>query len=379
VRFCDEISHTSELGIFNRGDHSELGIHPGKPLENPYSGNVVDICPVGALTDKDFRFKCRVWYLGSTKSVCPGCSKGCNIEIHDNRERAQRPHVAKGARVMRLKPRYNPDVNQWWMCDEGRYGYKSVDEYRLTDVQVQDAGGYRQASWDEALGQMSQTLTRLREAKQLDRVGVILSTHLTNEDLYAAKRLFRELGIRNLTVQGPPRPGSSDNFLLKADRSPNTRGAQALGLSFESAKLLERATRKELSVLWVFGLDLIDVYGATLSRAAASNLELLIFQGSNTSASCQLAHVVLPSAVYAEKDGTFTNCQGRIQRIHQAFAPVGDAKPDWLILSELAKRLGVAWNCSGAQAIFEELAAGEPAFQGLTYEAIGDHGAPLKC
>jgi len=249
----------------------------------------------------------------------------------------------------------------------------------LTQVQVREGAGLRQASWGEALGRMSQTLTRLREAKQLDRVAVILSTHLTNEDLYAAKRLFRELGIQNVTVQGPPRPGPSDNFLLKADRSPNTRGAQALGLSFESAALLERATRKELSVLWVFGLDLIDVYGTKLSSAAASNLELLIFQGSNTSASCQLAHVILPSAVYAEKDGTFTNCQGRIQRIHQVFPPLGEAKLDWQILAELAQRLGVAWNCSGAQAIFEELAAGEPAFQGLTYEAIGDHGAPLKC
>ena len=120
VRFCDEVSKTGELGIFNRGDHAELDVFPGKPIDNNYSGNVVDICPVGALTDDDFRFKCRVWYLRSTQSVCPGCSMGCNIEIHDNREREVRPHVAGGARIMRLKPRFNPEVNKWWMCDVGR-------------------------------------------------------------------------------------------------------------------------------------------------------------------------------------------------------------------------------------------------------------------
>src|SRR3989338_3943604 len=128
VRFTDEISKTSELGIFNRGDHAELDVAPGQALDNPYAGNVVDICPVGALTDRDFRFKARVWYLSSSPSVCPGCSRGCNIDIHYVLDR---PYLADGARVMRLKPRYNPDVNQWWMCDEGRYAYKAIDQARL--------------------------------------------------------------------------------------------------------------------------------------------------------------------------------------------------------------------------------------------------------
>ncbi len=379
VRFTDEITKTGEFGIFNRGDHSELGIHPGKQVDNNYSGCVVDICPVGALTDRDFRFKCRVWYLGSTKSVCPGCSMGCNIEIHTNRERKDRPHIASGARVMRLKPRSNPDVNQWWMCDEGRYGYKFIDENRIPKVQIQDGHEYQETSWDEALDRIAQTIKRLTEANQLDRIGVILSTHLTNEDLYVARGIFGGLGIHHVTVQGPAKPGVSDTFLMKADKSPNTRGAQALGLSFESAKLLERAARKDLSVLYVFGHDVLEVYGQSLVSQAVANLDLFVFQGSNRNASCQFAHVILPSAVYAEKDGTFTNCQGRVQRIYQAFPPLGDAKSDWQVLFDLTKRLDRAWAFSDAKAIFNDLAAHEPAFHGLSYEALGDYGALLTC
>ncbi|MBI3088320.1 MAG: molybdopterin-dependent oxidoreductase [Candidatus Omnitrophica bacterium] len=376
VRFCDEITKTGELGIFNRGDHSELGIHPGKPLDNPYAGNVVDVCPVGALTDKDFRFKCRVWYLGSTSSVCPGCSKGCNIEIHDNRERGQRPHIAQGRRIMRLKPRYNPDVNQWWMCDEGRYGYKFIDENRLTQVQLRDGSGYRAGSWDEALGLLTQTLRRLKDAQQLDRAGVVLSTHLTNEDLYVAKRVFGGFGIRSLAVQ-PARQGSQDDFLRRADKSPNTRGAQAMGLSFDVKAVLERAARKELSLLWVFGGDLVELAGEAQAKTIADSVDLLVFQGSNVNRTCQLAHMILPSAVYAEKDGTFTNEAGRVQRIRQAVQPLGEAKPEWRVLLDVADRTGFLWEFRDAQGVFGSLASHEAAFKGLSYDVLGDQGAML--
>ena len=379
VRFCDEVTKTGEFGIFNRGDHSEIGIHPGKELHNNYSGNVVDICPVGALTDRDFRFKCRVWYLASTKSVCPGCAMGCNIEIHANRELEFRPHIAGGARVMRLKPRYNADVNTWWMCDEGRYGYKTIDERRLTQVEHRNGAGLQPWSWDEAFTQFVGAFTQLKAANKLDQIGVMLSTHLTNEELYVAKRVFQALGIRKVTVQGPARPGKSDAFLLKADKSPNTRGAQALGLSFDSATLLQQAARKELSVLYVFGHDLLDVYGQAAVDPALPNLELLVFQGSNANPTTKVAHVILPSAVYAEKEGTFTNCQGRVQRIASAFPPLGEARTDADILLELAKRFGVSMHAQDAPAIFADLAAHEPAFRGLSYEIIGESGALLAC
>ena len=378
VRFCDEITKTGELGIFNRGDHAELDVVPGKQLDNNYSGCTVDVCPVGALTDRDFRFKCRVWYLASTNSVCPGCSMGCNIEIHSNRERRERPHVAGGARVMRLKPRCNPDVNQWWMCDEGRYGYKTIDENRLLAAQVRNGTGPLEVEWEEALGRVADVLSQLKSAGQLNRVGVLLSTHLTNEDLYTAKRFFHELGVSHVAVQGAT-SGSNDDFLIKSDKSPNTRGAQALGLSFDSMAVLEQARRGELSVLYVFGHDLVKLYGQQAASEVATSLSLLIVQDSNLNASCQLAHVVLPSAVYAEKDGTFTNFQGRVQRIRPAFSPLGQAKPDWQILMELGARLSVPLHFPDAKGVFTELASKEPAFRNLSYETIGDSGALLTC
>ncbi len=376
VRFCDEITKTGEFGIFNRGDHSEIGVFDGKQVDNKYSGCVVDVCPVGALTDRDFRFKCRVWYLGATKSVCPGCSMGCNIEIHSNRERKDRPHIAGGARVMRLKPRHNPEVNRWWMCDEGRYAYHAIDEHRIMNIQIRDGHATREGSWEEAFTRLVSAIQRLKTAGQLDRIGVILSTHLTNEELYLAKTIFRQLGITQVTAQAP-RPGGSDDFLIKADKSPNTHGAQALGLAFRSDALFERAARLELSMLYVFGHDLEAVFGREPVAAVSANVEMIVFQGSNVNASGQFAHLVLPSAVYAEKDGTFTNCQGRVQRIHAAFPPLAEAKTDADILSELAKRLGVSVNFPDVQSIFADLAAHEPAFRGLRYEAIGDTGAML--
>jgi len=375
VRFTDEVTKTGEFGIFNRGDHSEIGLQPGKQLANNYSGNVVDICPVGALTDRDFRFKCRVWYLGSTRSVCPGCSRGCNIEIHDNRERAHRPHIADGARVMRLKPRYNPDVNQWWMCDEGRYGYKSIDQGRLLQARGADDG--RAQTWDEAMKQLAGAMARLREAKQLERLGVILSSRLTNEDLFAAKKLFKELGVSHVVFQRP-KPGAGDELLLQADKSPNAKGAEALGIPEGAEGLLDQAARGELAALLIFSEDLAALFGEPRVREAAKQLELLAFIGPNANKTSELAHLVMPSAVYAEKDGTFTNFQGRVQRIHAALDPAGDAQPEWAIVTALAARLGVSLAYADAQSIFADLAKTERPFHGLSYDAIGDHGALLK-
>ena len=151
VRFTDEITKTGEFGIFNRGDRAELGLYPGQELNNPYSGNVIDVCPVGALTEQDFRFKARVWYLSSAPSVCNGCAQGCNIDVHYVLDR---PHLNDGARVMRLKPRYNPDVNQWWMCDEGRFGFHWIDRGRLTHVR--DRG--TESTWEKAVAAISAEL-----------------------------------------------------------------------------------------------------------------------------------------------------------------------------------------------------------------------------
>ena len=200
VRFTDEITHTGEFGIFNRGDKAELGICPGMELDNPYSANVVDICPVGALTERDFRFKARVWYLSGAATLCNGCSQGCNIDMHYVLDR---PHLNDGARLLRVKPRVNPDVNQWWLCDEGRYGLGWLDEERLTEVR----GPKEDDSWPQALGAIGAALAGSDGNGDRQRIGVIASAQLTNEDLFLIRELF---GDARVTAAVTEEPGFSD-------------------------------------------------------------------------------------------------------------------------------------------------------------------------
>ena len=376
VRFTDEVSKTGEFGIFNRGDQAVVGLYPDKVLDNKYSGNVVDICPVGALTDRDFRFKARVWYLSSAPSVCPGCSQGCNIDIHYVTDR---PHLSGGARVMRLKPRYNAEVNQWWICDEGRYGYKFIDQGRLRKVLFRG----KEISWEKAIGELSGYLAHLTPENRKQSIGVIASAQLTTEELFLVRKLFKEsLGIAHCFAQVPTKPGTSDNFLIKADKNPNTMGAALLGLagngSPSATELIEQAVAGRIKTLWVFGHDLVALFGEEKVKELAKKLELFVFQGSNENGSSRYAHWVLPSAVFAEKEGTFVNCQGRVQRIVKAFEPLGESKADWQILLELFQGLKIPVSYAHPKEIFAALAQAEPAFSGLTYEKIGLEGMSLR-
>ena len=370
VRFADTITKTNELGVFERGDHSQLDVYPGRELDNKYSANVVDICPVGALTDKDFRFKCRVWYLDKTKSVCPGCSMGCNITVEWDK---MRPHQQKKARVMRLKPRLNPDVNNYWMCDKGRYDYHFIDENRIQTPQLGD----KLISWDVAINTVAQAI----KSTTADRIGVIASAKLTNEDLFAVRKLFKDgLKISNVDFRVGEKPGDSDDLLIKADKNPNTAGALAiLGESgTDVQQMMTRAKQGELDVLYVFGHDLVELFGKDAVEQVARKVKLLVFQGSNINGTCGYANLNLPSAVYAEKEGTFTNCQQRVQCIWPAFMPAGEAKLDWVILSLLGEQLGTPLNYKGAQDIFKDLAGTVAPFAEMTYEKISDQGMVLK-
>ena len=213
MRFTDEISRTGEFGIFNRGDRAELSLYPGQHLDNPYSGNVVDICPVGALTDRDSRFKVRAWYLSTAPTVCNGCAQGCNMDVHYVLDR---PHLNEGARVLRLKPRYNAEVNQWWMCDEGRYGFGWIDKGRLT--RVSDRGV--DATWERAVAAIAAELTALVERGNGSGLGVIASAQLTNEELFLIREIFANaLGAR-VTASVPARPGPSGPSPGERWRSP---------------------------------------------------------------------------------------------------------------------------------------------------------------
>jgi NADH-quinone oxidoreductase subunit G len=372
VRFTDEISKTGEFGIFNRGDRAEVGLYPGQRLDNPYSGNVIDVCPVGALTEQDFRFKARVWYLSSAPTVCDGCAQGCNIDMHYVLDR---PHLNQGARVLRLKPRYNQDVNKWWMCDEGRFGFGWIDHGRLTRVRHQGVD----ATWDEALAAIAVALANVRRHGSLSRLGVIASSKLTNEELFLIRDLFRDALGAQVTASVQPSPGYSDDFLIKADKNPNTLGATLLGLSGPGAPdadgIVADALQGRLEALWVFGHDLLKLFGEDTVRDLSRKLDLFVLSGTNENPTASWAHWVLPSAAYVEKDGTFVNCHGRVQRVGRAFPPMPDAREDWKVLLEIAGRLNHQRAWHNPQEIFLGLAATEAPFRGLTYKDIGSQGA----
>jgi NADH-quinone oxidoreductase subunit G len=373
VRFADTITKTSEFGVFSRGDHSQLDVYPGKKLDNNYSGNVVDICPVGALTDTDFRFKCRVWYLAQTKSVCPGCSMGCNITVEWDK---MRPHQHKKARVMRLKPRLNHDVNDYWMCDKGRYGYRSIDEKRIQHPQLKD----NLISWDEASTIIAESIKPLRDTNRTNRIGVLASAQLTNEDLFVVRKFFKDtLRGAQVGVVALEKPEDSDDFLLKADKNPNTAGAiNILEPHMKAEEILLKATQGEIDVLYVFGHDLVALLGQETVEQIARKVKLFVYQGSNVNATCGYAHLNLPSSVYAEKEGTFTNFQKRVQRIWPAFLPMAESKGDWEIIALLSSRLGAPLTYQHSSEIFKDIAASVAPFAEMTYEKLSDKGMILK-
>lgn len=379
VRFTREISKTGELAVHDRGHLSEIDVLPGIPLDNPYSGNVVDICPVGALTDRDFRFQCRVWFLGSTPSICPGCSRGCNTEIHYNSRYNPRYH---DKRVQRLKPRFNKEVNGHWMCDEGRYAYQSIDaETRLKTPRLRRGDDWQEVDWDEALGITVTALRETLEKRGPGSVALLASPQMTNEELFQLRELFQDgLGVNNIEYRVQPLdPVYADDFLVTPDKNPNSLGAETLGLAGAgSEELLKACEAEQIQFLYICHHDLTRGFDAERVRSALSKVPFIAFQGSWTQATADLAHVQLASAVYAEKEGTFTNIQRRVQRIHPAVSPLGESLPDLEILVRLATVFGLPARPTQAEKVFEGLTQKVPAFQGMSYDSIGDSGQLLQ-
>jgi NADH-quinone oxidoreductase subunit G len=370
VRFCDEITGTGELGIFNRGDHSEIGLFPGRDLVNNYSANVVDVCPVGALTDRDFRFQVRVWYLETAKSVCTGCARGCNIEVHVSR---RRPHHAEGRRVARLKPRFNAEVNAWWLCDIGRYHFGFVDgPSRLTAPARRGAGGSTEVAWDEAVAAVAEALRR----HPPEQVAVLASPRMANEDLIALRRVLEARGITQVAFDVPPAaPAEGDDFLLRADRTPNRRGAELIGVGGDAAAILAAARGGRLRCLWVFHHDLLAAgWPSSEVAEALERVETVIFTGTNANATSDRAHWVLPAAAWVEREGTFTNFEGRVQRFRTATEPLGAALAEWDLLGRILDAGGGSPAGSRAELWFRDLARAVPAFAAMTYQSVGDSG-----
>jgi NADH-quinone oxidoreductase subunit G len=337
IRVCDEVAGQHQLEMANRGDREILTTAPGERLDNPYSLNTVDVCPVGALTAKDFRFTLRVWELMMTPSVCNGCATGCNIEIHHREGHAYR-----------LVPRPNPDVNKYWMCDEGRFTYKDVHAERLATPVIDGLP----ASWDKAL---EAAKTRLEDVLDADRgaVGVVLSATHTNEDNWVLLRLAREfLGLEKIYVGAKaPVPSREDKILRVADVNPNQRGVRTLaGEAATSLNWLETDLKSgKLKALLVLGADVPIA-------AKLDGLKTLVVIATHDRGVTPAAHVALPAASWAEVHGTITNKDGRVQRLRAAFPPLGQSLPAWEVVLRLGRKLGAAFEYPYPRAIFQELA-----------------------
>ncbi len=376
VRFCEEVSKTGELGIFNKGTWSEVNIYPGKPLDNNYSGNVVDICPVGALLDRDFRYQMSVWYLQEQFSVCPGCSTGCNIRIHYNTDRT---YKTEGRRIQRLKPRFNDHVNKYWMCDEGRYNYRWLNENRLTEPLIRELDELKPADWDRMLASVADGLIRALAIGGPAVAAVIASPQMTNEELYLVRKIFFEhLSISSLHFVLPPKPkATEDGFLLKKDKNPNTKGAQLILPEQKTAPVeavLDLARDGRLKFLYIMHSDVADIYGADPVRDALANVETVVYHGTNLNTTVPLATHILAAAPYAEKEGTFTNFQGRVQRIFPAVPPLHQARTTLEILRDLGRKTGAEVKSAEASEIFSELASKIKPFSGMSYGTIGLSG-----
>ncbi len=376
IRFTDEISKSGELGIFNKGTWSEVNIYPGRQLDNNYSGNVVDICPVGALLDRDFRYQMSVWYLKEQFSVCPGCSTGCNIRINYNTDRT---YKTEGRRIQRLKPRFNDHVNKYWMCDVGRYNYRWLDENRIAEPLIKSKEGEKPVDWDTVLTSVADGLKRALFEGGPAAAAIITSPQMTNEELYLARKIFFEhLSIPSLSYALPiPKDAKEDGFLLRKDRNPNTKGAELILAeqnNYSVQSVLDLARSGRLKFLYIMHSDLAAIYGDDTVRELLANVETVVYHGTNLNGTVPLATHVLAAATYAEKEGTFTNFQGRVQRIFPAVAPLEDSRTTLEILRDIGRKLGTDIKSAQASEIFAELASRFASFSGMSYVTIGLSG-----
>ncbi len=330
VRFLREVTKTGELGLFERGIRTEVGVFEGRPVSTLYAGNLVDLCPVGAITDSDFRFRSRAWLLEAAPAICPRCARGCSVFVDFV---SGYPLPGGARRVYRIRPRENPDVNGFWICDLGRYGYKSdLEAPRRAASELLRDGRRTAVAAAEAL---SWAAVKLRAAAAAggDRTVVVLTSALTNEELRAARALFFDrLGIRRVYFSDPPR-GEADGLLLAADRAPNRRGAEAAGFAPQPANL--EAIAEGTDLLLAFGFCFGEEAAGRPAEALSAIPAKALFSPRAT-AGDDLFDAVVPTRHPAEKAGSFTNVDGRVQPFEPVFSGPGESVAEAEIIARLA-------------------------------------------
>ncbi|MHB8931046.1 MAG: NADH-quinone oxidoreductase subunit G [Melioribacteraceae bacterium] len=397
IRFSDEIAKKNQLTFVKRGDKVTITTFPGESFDNPYTLNTTDICPVGALTNQDFRFKSRVWEMSKTNSVCVGCSRGCNTEVW-----------VRNNQILRLTPRQNNDVNSYWMCDNGRLNtFKNVNaENRINGTFIRKEGELEKVSWEEALKVAAKSLKDYKSGE----IAFIGSAFTTCEDNFALVKFAKSLGVVNIDFVNHTVQGDQDDILIREDKTPNTLGAELSGVRSGSNGLSVEGMMKAIKEGKIKALYVMEDDVASLNEEyekILSKLELLIVHSANENKTTTLADIVFPASTYAEKNGTFVNFQGRVQRIRPAVATEEmdraldgmkmsrwdkfgtkfdrwmqglkyDSKPSWKIFTMLSTYLGGKTKYEMAEDVFIDLTHSVDSFKGLDYDTIGEQGVLLK-
>jgi NADH-quinone oxidoreductase subunit G len=389
VRFTREISQTGELQVMRRGNHAEIDIFPGEPVDNPLAGNVVDLCPVGALLDKDFLHKQRAWFLSKHDSVCTRCSTGCNVSAEENR-----------GTLWRFKPRQNPFVNDYWICDEGRYSYKAANDPNLLQAMyVRKNGELMAVAVAEAAKQVDHGLKEICRAGGL--VAGILSPFLTVEEAYLLASYLKGLCPSNVLALGPvPSKGADQTFrpdqtkgrtgdtsfviprafTIHAEKCPNRRGVSAVLEHFEGKvigydELLKRVATGEFRGLYAASGAIDPWIEEAESEAVRSKIAFLVVEDTNVTPLAHRADVVLAGATFAEKAGCYVNADGRLQYSEAALPPRDGALPDLDLLAVLLNRPG--GGPVDSSTVLAELSGRIPAFNIAKGGKLPVHGVVM--
>lgn len=377
TRFMANVAGDEQLIIANRGNHSEITTFPGRALESEYAGNVVDVCPVGALTNARHRFKTRAWMLTKTKTVCTGCATGCSVWADH-----------KDDLVYRFRPRANPAVNGWWICDTGRHSHSHVNDNRTLFAQLGRGPERREAPRVEAVAAAAAALTAAREAGKT--IGVLGSPECTNEELWVLKQLAAKvLGTPHATGRSLQPPGEGDAVLRHAVQHPNVPGVALVGLTPGDGGLDIPALYDAKPDCWlILNADPVgeaDEATASKARVALESATVVIVLATHASGTTDLATVLLPGSVALEQDGTLVAANGRLQRVRRAVAAKGDAQRDSVTLGELAlavgPRAGEEWVIephASARTLYKAMQGDVPALADVRWESLGDEGVALE-
>ena len=355
VRFMDEIAKEPQLAVVQRGSHSLISIFPNQPLDSEYSGNTVDICPVGALLNRDFRFQSRVWFVNKSPTVCSGCANGCNVYAE-----------SRGNVIYRRLPRRNEEVNQVWMCDQGRLTYHATNEQRVEWARTGRGEAAASVGPRIAVDRAVEILAPLRGK---GGVGIAVSAQCTNEEATAAFLLGAQLGATRYFLGGQP-PGNSDDFLIRADKNPNTRGVQLAAEAF-GVKLEDAAGIDSVKAL-------IAVRTDGLPAEKLARMEVFIAIAQNEDAVSAEADVTLPCQSLYEQEGSLINWYGRLQRTWPSVAAQrGDTAPGWSWADRILLGLDGP-ELKTAAAAFQALAQKSNHLNGLSLEGVPEDGIVLE-